>query len=177
MASTDHQLFASLRMSLAAARQQSDDGDHSEALRLLEPLRRHCLSIGVESAHLAWALCVALDGLGRHEEALEHATEAVRLDPLALPYRRSLELITLHLREALLQAPDHDASIPRMHRQLASRGAVDGDCHVALARWHLARGERHEAGALLEAITRLEPWRQEAWRLLQSTAVGSRAQS
>ena len=161
-----------LRTLLYRAQEQTEREEYAEARATLTNVRGRCLGLGVHSAHLSWSLAVACDGLGDHEAALHHAREAVRMDPLALPYQRSLQLIATHLAAELARpdrAPDA-ADTPRLYELLLQLNEADAESHLAMARWHLHHDDALPALTLLEALAKLEPWRLAVWDLLGEAA-------
>jgi tetratricopeptide (TPR) repeat protein len=157
-----------MRSELLHARELLDEEDHSAAKAVLIELRAKCLRAGTPSAHVSWNLAAACDGLGEYAEALDHAREALRLDPLSLPYLRTHERILSHVREALGRDTRRasDPNTPRLYELLLSAGEGDAKSHIAMARWHLHRGEDESAARILEAVVLLSPAITEAWSLL-----------
>jgi predicted Zn-dependent protease len=160
--------LAAMRSELLHARELLDEEDHSAAKAVLLNLRAQCLRAGTPSAHVAWSLAAACDGLGEYAEALDHAREALRLDPLSLPYLRTHDSIVTHVREALGREARraNDPTTPRLYELLLASGEGDARSHMAMARWHLHRGEDEAAARILEAVVLLSPAVAEAWTLL-----------
>ncbi len=158
----------SMRSRVALIRERLDAGEYAEARGALAALRAELSRVGLESAHLSWMLAAAMDGLGEWEAALSHAREALELDPLALPYRRSYDLILCHMREALADESRsaREPATPRLYALLVEAGAVDVPSHLAMSKWHLAHDEPREARRILEAVVTLSPAHRGAWSLL-----------
>ncbi len=142
-----------------------DDGEYEQARDLFLELRARARKLGVESAHVAWAIAVAYDNLGELEMAFTTITEAVNQDPLNPGGHRSFDIITSHMRAALAdenRAPD-DPSTPRLYEMLVGAGEADVPSHLAMAR-HLAHTGKHaEAMKMLNAVTLLSPVSRDAW--------------
>ncbi|ACG75194.1 tetratricopeptide repeat protein [Anaeromyxobacter sp. K] len=143
-----------------------------EALEIYRGLFAEARQAGLDSAHLHWACAVAADYTGELEMAFEQITTAIAKDPLAPPFRHSFDLISRHLRAALAD-PERDAddpSTPRLYALLQRSDEADVGAHLAMARFHLAKGHAAEARALLDAVTLLHPAAREAWELLGRAA-------
>lgn len=164
--------LSAMRRELSRARELTELGDHSAAKAALLRLRQECSRQGVASAHVAWCLAAACDGLGEFPEALAFAREAVRIDPLAVPYHRSYEVIVERIREALSdeQRRADDPTTPALHELLLESDDGDARSHIAMARWHLHRDDPGSARQLLEAVVTLSPSVRDAWHLLARAA-------
>ena len=107
--------------------------------------------------------------------AFQHVTEAMKQDPLALPVRRSFDIIANRLRAALAddEREADDASTPRLYALLTQAGEADVHAHLAMVRYHLATGDLAEAAALVDAVTRLWPASEAAWTAKAAVARGA----
>lgn len=168
MRPTSDARITSMRQRLARAREQADAADYSGARLTLLSLRADCLATGTPSAHVSWCLASACDGLDAFAEALLHAREALERDPLSMPYLRTYERIVARIRDTLgdeRRAVD-DPATPSLYELLLLSGEGDARSHLAMARWHLHRGEWAPALRLIEAVVLLTPAHIEAWTLL-----------
>lgn len=159
-------------MEVARARALTEREEFAEAKAALVRLRAQCGQAGLRSAHVAWHLALACDGLGEFEAALGHVREALDIDPLATPYQRSHDLIVERIRAVLgdeTRAAD-DPQTPRLYALLLESGEGDARSHLAMARWHLHRGESTQAVRILEALATLAPSCREAWVALAAAA-------
>ncbi len=159
---------------VAKARELTERAEFEEAKAAFLKLRAQCGKAGIKSAHVSWGLAIACDGLGDYEAALVHVREALTLDPLALPYVRSYNVIVERIREKLgddTRAPD-DPTTPPLYDLLLRAGEGDAKSHLAMARYHLHHGEATKAARLLESLATLAPSSRDAWRYL---AVARRA--
>lgn len=95
------------------------------------------------------------------------------MDAAAPPYRHSEAVIIRRLRGKLTASDrDHgDAETPRIWALLATIGEADDACHLALARFHVARSNDLEALRVVDAVTTLAPANQDAWLLKASIAM------
>lgn len=165
---TTHRLLGELRRAYQLAEEQRAP----EALEIYRGLFGEARQAGLDSAHLHWACAVAADYAGELEMAFEQITTAIAKDPLAPPFRHSFDLIARHLRAALAD-PERDAddpSTPRLYALLQRADEADVGAHLAMVRFHLAKGHAAEARALLDAVTLLHPASREAWELLGRVA-------
>ncbi|GAO03561.1 tetratricopeptide repeat protein [Anaeromyxobacter sp. PSR-1] len=165
---TTDRMLAELRRAYQLAEEQRAP----EALDIYRTLLGEARQAGIDSAHLHWACAVAADYSGELEMAFEQITTAIAKDPLAPPFRHSFDLITRHLRAALAD-PERDAgdpSTPRLYALLQRSDEADVGAHLAMVRFHLAKGHAVEARALLEAVALLHPASHEAWELLGRVA-------
>ncbi|ACL67347.1 tetratricopeptide repeat protein [Anaeromyxobacter dehalogenans 2CP-1] len=157
---------------LRRAYQLAEEQRAPEALEIYRGLIAEARQAGLDSAHLHWACAVAADYTGELEMAFEQITTAIAKDPLAPPFRHSFDLISRHLRAALAD-PERDAddpSTPRLYALLQRSDEADVGAHLAMARFHLAKGHAAEARAMLDAVTLLHPAAREAWELLGRVA-------
>ena len=97
---------------------------------------------------------------------MRHIREALEMDPLAVSFNRSFEVIVQHLRAELLR-PDRaidDPTTPLLYRALGKAGATaDEAVHLVHARYLLATGDQAQAERLAEAVTILFPASPAAW--------------
>lgn len=151
---------------MVRARDAVEREDFDDATTALLRLRAELARQGLRSAHVAWSLAVACDGQGDFEKALEYIREALELDPLALPYQRSYDVIIERIRKVLGDEtrPPTDPSTPRIYELLIRSGEGDAASHLAMARWHFHEGDHRSAMRLLEAITTLNPSSRAAWQ-------------
>lgn len=164
---------------MVRARDAVDREDYEDANAALLKLRGELARQGLRSAHVAWSLAVACDGQGDFEQALEYIREALELDPLALPYQRSYDVIIERIRKLLgdeARSPA-DPTTPRIYELLMRAGEGDAACHLAMARWHFHAGDHAAAMKLLEALTTLNPASRPAWlcRAQVARAMGDEA--
>lgn len=154
------------------ARDLVDERRADEALPIYRELLSEARKAGLETAHVHWALAVALDCTHDLETAFEEITMAIERDALCLPFRHSFELITGRIREALAD-PERlatDPSTPRLYALLVRGDAADVASHVTMSRHLLAAGKGGEARAISDALTRLHPTSREAWELAAAVA-------
>ena len=145
------------------------EGEPQSARAMLASAREECARVGLCSAFLLWRLAVLSDTLGEPDVALRFVLEAQAVDPLALPFRHSREIIVKKLRRRLLGCEEPE-QVPALYEQLARAGEADEDCHLAMARHHAARAEWTAAVRLLEAVTLLWPASRAAWEGLACAA-------
>lgn len=145
-----------------------DRGNHAEAREQLLSARALAAEAGLSSGFLVWRLCVVSDLLNDWRTAMKLAKEAILLDPLALPFRRSLRIVLDKLRQQLLdvaaRANAADELEP-LYEALILEGAADDKVHVALAGHLLRKGDAAGALRLTNAVTLLSPACSEAWRV------------
>ena len=142
-----------------AERQQFD-----EVRELLLAAQADCARAGVDSAFLAWRLCVVFDQLKEHELAFKYAQDALRMDPLAPPFRNSFGVIVGTMRKAILAAQPGAADfVPRFYELLVRAGEGNDAVHVAMARHLQAQGQNERALKLVNAVTVLSPGFRDAW--------------
>jgi hypothetical protein len=139
------------------------------ARAMLASVREECARTGVGSAFLLWRLAVLSDTLGEPDVALRYVLEAQAVDPLALPFRRSREIIVKKLRWRLRDCAEPE-QVSALYEQLVRAGEADEDSHLAMARHHAARAEWTAAVRLLEAVTLLWPGSRAAWEALARAA-------
>ena len=63
--------------------------------------------------------------------------------------------------------------VPVLYALLSKVGETDSSSHLALARYHSAKGELAAAMKLVEAVNRLQPALVDAWRLRLELAIAS----
>lgn len=150
---------------VAKVHEHGERREYAEAKELAEKVRRGLDLAGVRSAHVLWLLAITNDYLGELEEAFKYITEATALDPMEPGIIRSFEVITNHIRQALID-PERDPAddaVPRLHGMLVQAGKADELAHIAMAR-HLAEvGKGDGALVLLDAIVLLSPTCRDAW--------------
>jgi tetratricopeptide (TPR) repeat protein len=113
---------------------------------------------GIASGHLHWLLGIALDYEGDLEAAIHHFQEALRRDPLALPFHHLRDVVQNRL-VAMLYNPDRavDAEdTPALYEALKSLGPVSGETHLVMARYLQAKGELARALELTRAVLLLD---------------------
>jgi len=157
---------------LSEAQDLMDARDYEKARDLLLEVEVDIQRASIRSAHVHWLLGITLDNLGDLPMALSHIEKAIELDPLAVPFHRSFDIVTNRIRASLV-APERDPgdeSTPRLYELLVRSGEADTGCHVAMARHHLHAGELDEAMRLLVAVTTLDPLHHEAWVLTAALA-------
>lgn len=172
-----------LQRDLRRAQELVEAEELDEARALLTRVRQAARSAGLRSAHVYWALAVACDAQEDFEMAMSYLREALALDPLDLRSLRSFDIVTRHIREALLDpARRADAEdTPRLYRLLADAGEADTACHLVMARHELHAGRVAEARARVDAVLLLAPCARAAWALraevarLQGDAEAQRA--
>lgn len=146
--------------------------DRSAALDVYRAVQAEADRLGVESAYLRWLVAMLLDEKGELEMAWKEFEKALAADPLALPVRRSFEVVAGRVRAALV-APGRDPAdeaTPRLYGLLVRAGEADLGAHLAMARWELATGRVAEARERTQAAVKLYPASREAWALLAQVA-------
>lgn len=158
--------WKSLIGDMVRARDAVEREDFDDASAALLKLRAELANKGVRSAHVAWSLAITSDGQGELEKALDYICEALELDPLALPYQRSYDVIIERIRKMLgnEERSPVDASTPRIYEVLTRAGEGDSTSHLAMARWHFHAGDHRSSMRLLEALTTLNPSFRLAWQ-------------
>ncbi len=158
---------------LEAAKKLLDREEWLQARPKYTSLLERAVSLGIESSYLCWGLSLAHERLGDVEEAFRYASEAVVADPMhpTLCYRFTEAAEAMRKRLELSSKKNDDEHLPgRIYAALMRAGETDAQCHLAMARAHLARGQLDAAWTLLESTTLLEPAGVEAWRLLAEVA-------
>jgi tetratricopeptide (TPR) repeat protein len=148
----------SLQAQWAAEAEAWDD-----ALRLFQELARELEAAGLSSAFVHWSLAVIHDTLEEFDMALNEIRKALALDPLALNFNGSFELIASRLREHLWRLPVTDESVPRLYGVLAQSGDADVPSHLVMARHLAATGRLEQAEQLLEALALTAPASRDLW--------------
>lgn len=129
--------------------------------------------LGIRSAFIAFVNAIYADYSGDAIGAFHFIQEAIAMDAAAPPYRHSEAVIIRRLRSNLT-APDRDPAntdTPRIWALLATIGEADDACHLALARFHVARSNDLEAMRIVDAVTTLAPGNRDAWLLKASIAT------
>src|SRR3954462_4297018 len=144
---------------MARARELTEQEHYEDARQTYLKLRAECARAGIRSAHVAWGLAVACDGLKDFEAAMTHIREALELDPLAMPYQRSFTVIIERVRKELGDpARDPaDPTTPRLYHLLVQAGEGDVGSHLAMARHLSHTGDHVGAMKILDAVTALAP--------------------
>jgi len=153
---------------LSRVRDLVDEGEFAKACEAALKLRGACAAAGIRSGYVAYNVAIACDLVNDLEAAFENIREAVALDPVSLPFRRSYAVIVERLRSALAdpgRAAD-DPSTPRLYRMLAEADEATNTCHLAMARYQRAAGRPEQARRLLEAVVVLSPAFADGWREL-----------
>lgn len=161
---------------LDEAKEALERGDHQGGREMFERIRVAAGRHGIRSGHVAWGLAIACDYLGDLEAAMQHINEALELDPLAVPVRRSFEVITRRIREELLRpsrAAD-DESTPRLYEILVQAQATDDEAvHLIQARYLLTTGDLAAAQKLADAVVTIFPTSASAWTLRAELALAA----
>ncbi len=153
--------------------QLTEDRQLDDALELALKIEAATIRAGIRSAHLTWTIGVIHDYRQEPEPAFARLQDALSMDPFALPFRHSFELISSRIRAAL-RAPERaadDPSTPKLWELLARVGQADDGAHVAIGRHHLATGNDLEAMRILDAVTTLFPACKDAWALKAAVAA------
>jgi tetratricopeptide (TPR) repeat protein len=129
------------------------------------------LALAPESAMVHGVLSEGLRADGRHDEALEHAREAVRLNPTTVSHWNNLGVV---LREAGRLDEARDAEL-----RAISIDPAHASSWMNLGQIELDTGRAAEAEAALVQATRLSPSEALAWHRLglASTASGDLPQA
>jgi tetratricopeptide (TPR) repeat protein len=159
---------------MTRVRELTEMQHYEEARAACLKLRADCARHGIRSAHLAWGLAVVCDGLGEFEAAVTYIKEALEIDPLAIPYQRSFDVIIDRIRRTLGDAnrDPADSSTPRLYEILTRAGEGDANSHLAMARFYHHTGDHKSAMKILDAVTTLAPASRPAW---QYKAIVARA--
>lgn len=121
---------------------------------------------GITSAYLVWRLAVAHDLMEEPMTALKYVREAIRLDPLAQPFRDSLQVILRNLRRQFLAEIGkgaEQAAVSSLYEALIDEAAADDAVHVAMANYLYGQGDASGALRIASAVTLLSPGCAEAW--------------
>ncbi|MCA2976945.1 MAG: hypothetical protein INH41_05360 [Myxococcaceae bacterium] len=164
-----------LQLSAAALQRLLDAGAWLELRRRARALIRAAAAAGIDSAYLWWCLTAACDELGDSLAALNAVCRAARLDPAHPAIVRAFADTCEHARARLVAAPSRSRRVPALYEALSRLGETDADCHLALARHLLARGDRAEARRLVDAVLTLAPTHVAACALERRLAPRPRA--
>ena len=142
----------------------SDENDFGEARDALLAVDAECARERLESGFLNWRLCVVFDILEEHELAFKYVQQALRMDPLAPPFRNSFGVVVKRIQKAILEAePGEEDFVSRYYELLVNAGEGNDAVHIAMARDLNARGEHERALGLMNALTVLSPGCRDAW--------------
>ena len=150
---------------LDRARDLFNEHEHAQALEVYRAAQEELKRLGATSAFVLWNMAIAADNMGDLPVALDLVVQAVMLDPLAIPFRNSFDIIARRIRDALA-APERkvdDPATPRLYELLTRVGGADVPAHVAMARFCAATGDLPRARAIAAATTLLHPMEREAW--------------
>lgn len=138
----------------------------TEAEPILRAVRDDARKAGWGYASMSHHLSHVCYCLGRLEEALEFALEALAQDPLSREFNRGYQAVVQNMREIIEAAdlPAGDARIPRYHALLAREAETTVETHLALLRHLTAVGNQAEAARIAEALAILHPEHPEVWR-------------
>jgi tetratricopeptide (TPR) repeat protein len=148
--------------------------DLDGAAKLVVEIERRAAEAEIQSsASLKWIEAIILDNKGDHEPALDAIDVAVQLDPLAVAYNNSRQVILRNISLALANPsrPADQANTPRLWAALVHAGVAGDSDHLCLARFHLAVGATEEALNVLVALTTLSPGNADAWLLRVALAT------
>ncbi len=148
-----------------------DRGEHAQARDLLLEVRANDLR-GPSSAYVSYLLAICHDCLEDFAMAATCVEDALRTDPLSVPFNRSFEIISQRIRKALA-APGRaidDPSTPRLYEILVKSGEADTDSHLAMTRYCLHTGDACKALRLARALTVLDPTCRRAWAVALEAA-------
>lgn len=139
---------------LQRAHSLHENQKYDEARDTLRTVLADARRRGIASPHLHWSIAVTADHLGELSLAVENIREALRLDPLAPSFHRSLGIIKNRLEATIAEVDLNDAEVPfvEMYEGLKSLGAIDPAIHVIAARYHLAHGRTERAAELARAV-------------------------
>ena len=135
-----------------------DARGYAEARTGLVALLGQARKRGVQSAQLHWLLAICCDHESDVEAAVHHLKEALRLDPLCVPFHHSREAIQSRLL-AMLHDTDRAvdaADTPLLYETLKSLGPVSGETHLLMARHLKAKGDLARALELTRAVLMLD---------------------
>lgn len=135
-------------------------------------LAKECEAAGIRSSSLLWARAVAFDYAGEPFVALEVVLRALAIDPISPNLRRSFDIITEHVREALgdPQANLENPAIARAYAHLVDLELAEDRAHLGMARHQLATGVPEAALRLAQAVTVLSPRSASAWTVVAEAA-------
>jgi tetratricopeptide (TPR) repeat protein len=156
----------SIQEALSRASSAIDAHDLSRAREELLKAQALAEQAGITSPFLTWRLSVVHDLMEDPLTALKYINEAVRMDPLAQPFRHSLGLILKNLRRKLLAEIAKGAdtsSVSTLYDALIRAAGADDATHVAVAGYLLDRGDPSGALRIASAVTLLSPACEEAW--------------
>src|SRR5256885_2256771 len=109
----------------------SDENDFAEARDALLAVHAECAREGFESSFLNWRLCVVFDILEEHELAFKYAQQALRMDPLAPPFRNSFGVVVKRIQKAILEAePGEEDFVSRYYELLVNAGEGNDAVHI-----------------------------------------------
>jgi tetratricopeptide (TPR) repeat protein len=166
---------------MTRARELTEAEHYEDARQAYLKLRGECVRAGIRSAHVAWGLAVVFDGLGDFEAAMTSIREALEIDPLAIPYQRSFQIIVERIRKSLGDdgRDPVDPSTPRLYELLVQAGEGDVGSHLAMARYLHHTKDESGAMKILEALTTLAPSCRQAWiqKAIVARALGNSAKA
>ena len=143
----------------------------AQARDLLLEVRKSDLR-GPSSPYISYLLAICHDCLEDFAMAATCVEEALRTDPLSVPFNRSFEIVSQRIRKALA-APGRDLddpSTPRLYEILVKSGEADTESHLAMSRYCLQTGDPAKALRLARALTVLDPTCRRAWTVALEAA-------
>jgi hypothetical protein len=162
-----------LLQDLRNAQRAIDEQEFDVALRFALTARADAKGVTArDSAFACFLAAVAADMGGNFEAGFEYICEALTLDPLALPFQHSHDIIVSHLRAVVID-PARDAAEPtieRVYRALLNAGKADNDCHLRLIEHYAATDRLDDAFKLADALVELAPTCAEGWALRMTVA-------
>lgn len=144
-------------------RRAAEAGAWDDVVRLFGDLARELEAVGLSSAFVHWSLAVAHDNKEEFDMAISEIRRALALDPLAVNYHRSFEIIANRLRQHLAELPAEHESVPRLYGLLAQSGDADVPTHLVMARHFAATRRVERAEQLLAALALTAPASREVW--------------
>jgi tetratricopeptide (TPR) repeat protein len=135
-----------------------DARNYADARKGLVELLAEARRRSINSAQLHWLLGVASDHEGDLQAAVHHIREALRLDPLCLPFHHSREIVHARLVGMLHdpQRPPDAEDTPALYDALKLLGPVAGETHLVMARYLQTTGELSRALELTRAVLLLD---------------------
>ena len=147
-----------------------DNRENDEAAVAFRAVNAKLRAVGISSAQVSRGLAIALDYLGRVDQAFEAILTATKTDPLSPGVTHSLDIICVRLKEQLLAMEPADERIPKWYGMLFEVRRADVDVRIALVNHLAATGRTPEARRHAEALTLVFSDSAATWLTLSALA-------